>query len=354
MLGEAGDDGALLLLLLDEPNSAAVVARANTITVHALAGEQEIEQALTPVLRGLARQDPLGEGAMQARLEYLSSFLAEPLADLQLAQEVGFVPGPGLELLPLELLPGGASSAAAITRFSISASQPDVGSKAVERGRIVILDPGLIAEQAYSGDWVDLPAVGSEIGQLKSLLDGQPYVHRSGSQAASTLSQLGNGGPLRLLHVAGHAVAHRQWSSLDLLAFGSGPDQQVPLGALRGQRWRVDLVVLSACRTALGGKGESGLSFAQSFLAGGSLQVLASAWSVDDRATAEFMQHFYQAHLRDGAEPVRALQTAQDRMRVQTRWRAPYWWAGFQLWKGLPAQTLAPALAANQRVAVQR
>src|SRR5207248_10373297 len=63
----------------------------------------------------------------------------------------------------------------------------------------------------------------------------------------------------------------------------------------------------------------------------GAKSVVASLWKVDDRATAEFMGHFYKAMLRDGMPPSAALRSAKESMRQQKQWRAPYFWAGFVL-----------------------
>jgi hypothetical protein len=57
--------------------------------------------------------------------------------------------------------------------------------------------------------------------------------------------------------------------------------------------------------------------------------VVASLWSVDDRATAELMKQFYANMLQRGMGPARALREAQIYIRSQPGWSAPYYWAGF-------------------------
>jgi CHAT domain-containing protein len=59
--------------------------------------------------------------------------------------------------------------------------------------------------------------------------------------------------------------------------------------------------------------------------------VVASLWSVSDAATAELMKRFYRAILKDGLTPAAALRQAQDSLRRERRWSAPYFWAGFIL-----------------------
>lgn len=94
----------------------------------------------------------------------------------------------------------------------------------------------------------------------------------------------------------------------------------------------VDLVVLSACETALGKevRGEGLVGLSQGFLSAGAAAVLVSLWRVDDRATAALMERFYR-RLLAGASPAAALREAQDALRRETDWEAPYYWAGFVL-----------------------
>ncbi len=142
----------------------------------------------------------------------------------------------------------------------------------------------------------------------------------------------------RFLHLATHArvdatVASR--SGLELSAFdahGSPQDGFVSLPALRRLKLRADLVVLSACRTALGPhiQGEGLVGLVQTFLEAGAGRVVASLWPVPDRSTAELMEHFYAA-LAQGNTPAAALRQAQLRILAKDPGRHPSAWAGFVL-----------------------
>lgn len=95
----------------------------------------------------------------------------------------------------------------------------------------------------------------------------------------------------------------------------------------------VDLVVLSACRTGLGKdvKGEGLIGLTRGFMYAGASSVLASLWKVDDEATAELMKRFYANMLQRGMTPAAALRAAQNSIRQEPQWRAPYYWAAFTL-----------------------
>jgi CHAT domain-containing protein len=66
---------------------------------------------------------------------------------------------------------------------------------------------------------------------------------------------------------------------------------------MRQLRWNdppVDLLVLSACQTAIGDK-EAELGFAGLAVQAGVKSVLASLWSVSDEGTLGLMTEFYRA-----------------------------------------------------------
>ena len=89
-------------------------------------------------------------------------------------------------------------------------------------------------------------------------------------------------------------------------------------------------VVLSACKTALGmsSTGTEIVGFNRSFLYAGSPSVISSLWNVDDRATAQFMDHFYK-YLEAGKDVADALKMAQ--MDMIRKGYSPYYWAPFIL-----------------------
>ena len=94
-----------------------------------------------------------------------------------------------------------------------------------------------------------------------------------------------------------------------------------------------DVVVLSACQTALGKevRGEGLLGLVRGFMYTGVRRVVASLWEVNDAATAELMARFYKAMLKEQLRPAAALRVAQIQMWRQKRWQNPYYWAAFEL-----------------------
>jgi CHAT domain-containing protein/predicted negative regulator of RcsB-dependent stress response len=120
----------------------------------------------------------------------------------------------------------------------------------------------------------------------------------------------------------------------------------VGLQDIYGLRAPVDLVVLSACQTALGKdmRGEGLLGLTRGFMYAGASSVMASLWKVDDEATAELMRQSYSNMLQKGMTPAAALRAAQNSIRQRSEWKSPYYWAGFTL-QGEYRQIIKPASA---------
>ncbi|MGH8188329.1 MAG: CHAT domain-containing protein, partial [Steroidobacteraceae bacterium] len=143
----------------------------------------------------------------------------------------------------------------------------------------------------------------------------------------------------RFVHFATHGLLNSRHPELSGLVLSLVDEQGRPRdGFLRAHdvynlRLGADLVVLSACRTALGAeiRGEGLLGLVRGFMYAGAPRVVASLWDVRDDATAELMKRFYLRMIRGGLSPAAALRAAQVSMWKDDRWSAPYYWAGFVL-----------------------
>ncbi|MEJ7680988.1 MAG: CHAT domain-containing protein [Segetibacter sp.] len=88
-----------------------------------------------------------------------------------------------------------------------------------------------------------------------------------------------------------------------------------------------DLVVLSACETALGDlQGNEGvIGLQRAFKMAGVKQLIVSLWRVPDKETTELMTLFYHNWLT-GQSTREALRSAQLKMKEKY---SPYFWAAF-------------------------
>lgn len=92
----------------------------------------------------------------------------------------------------------------------------------------------------------------------------------------------------------------------------------------------LDLVVLSACQTALGDvvQGEGVFGLQRGFKKAGAQSILMSLWEVDDKVTHIFMTEFYRAWT-SGMTKTAALKSAQT--KVKSKYPDPRHWAAFIL-----------------------
>jgi CHAT domain-containing protein len=143
--------------------------------------------------------------------------------------------------------------------------------------------------------------------------------------------------PYRILHFATHGILDSQnpeRSGIVLSGINEQGELQRSLLAtpdIFNLHLNTDLVVLSGCRTGLGTeiKGEGLVGLTGGFMYAGAKRVVVSLWSVEDEATSELMQRFYQGIFKDKLPPTRALRQAQLSMLREQY--SPYQWAAFSL-----------------------
>jgi CHAT domain-containing protein len=148
----------------------------------------------------------------------------------------------------------------------------------------------------------------------------------------------------RILHFATHSLLDDERPELSGIVLslvdraGRRQDGFLRLFDIYNLRLNADLVVLSACRTALGAeiRGEGLIGLTRGFFYAGAPRVLASLWQIDDRTGAAFMKPFYEAMLVRHERPAAALRSAQLALWQTKGWDSPYYWAAFTLqgeWK---------------------
>jgi CHAT domain-containing protein/tetratricopeptide (TPR) repeat protein len=174
-----------------------------------------------------------------------------------------------------------------------------------------------------------------EITNLRAVVAGEIFV---AMDFAATRKELLNADLTQyaILHLATHGYLDPKlpgYSGLLLSTVdrnGQTQDGFVSLQDIYQLRAPVNLVVLSACQTALGQevRGEGLIGVTRGFMYAGASTVVASLWKVDDEATADLMKRFY-SNMQDGMTPAAALRAAQNSARQEGR--PPYYWAAFTL-----------------------
>jgi CHAT domain-containing protein/Tfp pilus assembly protein PilF len=180
----------------------------------------------------------------------------------------------------------------------------------------------------------NLPAVKKEVAQLRRKLSklGVVIARESNATPARARQMAQNA---RVVHFACHARADNVdplGSGLLLAPAGSDAGLLTAADVVRGWRLQADVVMLSACATAVGQvrRYEGMYGLARAFLFAGCRSVGASLWRVSDASTARLMGAFYREYVR-GVPKVEALRRAQVELLRSKDDSDPYYWSCFVL-----------------------
>ena len=347
--------------------------------LHALPPGPDLEAAARNTHELLPLQAHRGYGkATDKALVLLSRLLLSPIDHEITRPRLVLVPDGALHLVPFAALPlptdGSPApeplgarheivhlpSASTLTALRHRASQSDEPSETRSGGIALVVDPVFessdprlggspaaeatsprleVTRRALSGRLGRLPATAEE-GQRIAAIAEQAGVETETFPGFEAHRELVTGGtldPFRILHFATHGVVDAEDPALAGLVLSLYDAQGQPRDGLLRTRdlyrhpLAADLVVLSACRTALGQeiRGEGLVGLADAFFAAGARQLVVSLWDVDDRATAALMTRFYRHLLLHQRGPAAALHHAQAELRHETEWRSPSHWAAF-------------------------
>lgn len=242
---------------------------------------------------------------------------------------------PAIEHAAISYVPSLESLAALRER----ASRP---GRAASRGGF--LGVGISSHGAHSPSgraWSALPSAVAEVRDIAGRVGAaRSALLLDGEATESALAALDHSGALarfRYVHLATHAYLSDRNAKLSavVLAPEAPPgDGLVTAAEWSGFRLGAELVVLSACETALGrvrnAEGVVGLPYAM--MASGADAALLSLWRVADEGAGAFMVAFYR-RLLAGAPPARALrETKLEFLRSGGPWSAARHWAPFVLY----------------------
>ena len=227
----------------------------------------------------------------------LYNWLIKPLeADLTQAQAqtIIYAPDDQLRYIPLAALHNGQQwlvekyqinniTAKSLTEFKTQPiTQPHILAAAFVTGEYNI--PSGQRSLRFRG----LPAAGLEIDTLAALIPGTTKLVDKAFSRTATTNQMND---FNIVHLATHGNFSPGSATDSFILFGSGETASLK----DVESWtlnHVDLVVLSACETGLGGKfgkGEEILGLGYQFQRGGAKAVISSLWQVDDGGTQALM-----------------------------------------------------------------
>ncbi len=190
--------------------------------------------------------------------------------------------------------------------------------------------PLAFAVSDFGGHQRALPYAAAEIERVRAAFNGRGEFLCDQAATREKIFALAATGELEqfnILHFATHALLDRAapHQSRVLLA-----DAALTATDILDLTLNARLVTLSACQTALGkgGRGDELIGLARAFFHAGARALVATLWHVEDRATAELTERFYQ-HLAAGKNAAIALQ--QTQVEMLRAGMPPYQWAAFVL-----------------------
>jgi CHAT domain-containing protein/tetratricopeptide (TPR) repeat protein len=356
---------------------------------HRLAGRQRIERAAVGAYQALAASGGV-EGLVEAerRVSELSSLVLAPVAGELAGKRLLIVADGALQFIPFGALPvprespgdgknvdpsplvadheivylPSASVVSLLRRQTAGRSGPRkqlavladpvfrTDDPRVERGLGVPRDvdpaadhtPAAIDAERSARD-VGLNALTrlrfsrTEADAILQLVPAQLALRATDFAASRDLAVSPELARYRILHFATHGFLDAVHPELSGLVFslvdahGRPRDGFLHAYEIYGLHLPADLVVLSACRTALGTevRGEGLMGLTRGFMYAGAPRVLVSLWNISDHATADLMAGFYRSLLRQRLPPAAALRAAQ--LITRSHWPSPYYWAAFEL-----------------------
>jgi CHAT domain-containing protein len=213
---------------------------------------------------------------------------------------------PGLRSVPFAALHDGKGFLIQKYNFSLipSFSLTNTDYKAITGATVLAMGRSEFVEQK------PLPSVPIELQTISTQWRGQSFLNSTFTIDNLNTQHAQRG--FRIVHLATHAEFKSGKPSESYIQLWSS---KLRLDRMESLNWRnpqVDLLVLSACRTALGDR-ESELGFGGLAVKSGAKSALGSLWYVDDGGTLGLMTEFYH-HLRGSSIKSEALQLTQQAM----------------------------------------
>jgi len=276
---------------------------------------KELNDAIREFRRRL--QNPIRDA--QPAAQQLYTWLVKPLeADLTAAEAktLLYAPDGPLRYIPLAALHDGDRWL--VQRFRINnitaASLTDLNSQPQRQVNILagafanVSYPVVVGEEEFV--FRALPYAGKEVEILAATIPSTTPLIDAAFSRDAIVSQMDD---YTIVHFATHGALVAGSPQDSFIIFGDG--EIATVAEIKNWSLRnVDLVVLSACQTGLGGElgnGDEILGLGYQFQRAGARATIATLWSVNDGGTQVLMNGFYRALQQPGITKVEALRQAQ-------------------------------------------
>lgn len=361
-------EGTLALAwILDAPKSTLLAIGRDGITAHRLDADADaIRSDVETLRRAIERKSVRPEVRERLATELSRKLFGDAARRIAGAGRLVLFPDGPLWMLPFAVLPDPARpgrllledhplvlAPSATVLAQLMKERRPRGTSLVAFGDPVYPEAGVSSERGTM-PLRALPGTRREVESIARLYGSKAVTHLGAEANEEAVRAMAGGDrrPPAVIHFAAHAVVDESRplaSAVVLSRKGDGDDPsrdgRLEAGELfEGLRFDCDLVVLSACETALGREeaGEGILGLTRGFQYAGARSVLASLWTVSDESTGLLMKRFH-AGFDAGLGRDEALRQAQlallrgatdvgrDGAAGSPDASHPFHWAGFEL-----------------------
>jgi CHAT domain-containing protein len=340
----------LLEFVLAEPRSYCLAISRDFARIVPLAGRESIEELVASYVKILK-----GKAGSKTDGAQLYKILLESVPEVAYKERLIIVPDGRLHLLPFDALVGHkgrylvsshtityATSASAMYLLdSLTPHEPAQGALlgvgGIPYDQTAELNKVAMMRGYISSPLVNLPASKEEVLAAQAAVRADTNTLLLGPSATKSAFRNSGLDQHAIIHLAVHGVAnekHPDRAALILLSDPqSGDDGILEASEIVHLHTAADLVVLSACDTAVGSlQGEEGIAnLSLAFQLAGAKTVVSTLWSVDDTSALYLMKRFY-AHLAEKNTVAHALTAAKrDMLKTYGAQAIPYYWASYKL-----------------------
>ena len=290
----------------------------------------EVEKALDDLRQNLRKPHTLQ--SIQSLSGQVYDWLIRPVeAELAKSQvkTLAFVLDGNLRNIPMSVLYDGNQYLVEKYSLALTPGLQLINPKPLGQVKLQALAAGISESRP---PFSELPNVPIELKQIQSQLSGQVLLNQQFT--TQQLQKQINAQSFPIIHLATHGQFSSNADQTFILAWDK-PIKVNELNTLLRTRDEagveaIELLVLSACQTAVGDK-RAALGIAGVAVRAGARSTLASLWNVNDASTALLMGQFYQAIADNQMTKAQALRQAQLALLRNPKYQRPMFWAPYVL-----------------------
>ncbi len=274
----------------------------------------------------------LGKLLILSRSQKVYNWLIRPLEAELTSQNIKtlvFVPDGVFRNIPMGALYDGKKFLLEKYAIAVTPGLQLLPSQGLARGHLQAITGGLSeARLGFSA----LPYVKIELDQIKSEIPTKLLLNQNFTK--TTIQNAINSASYPVIHLATHGQFSSKAEDTFILTWDSRINVNQLNELLRSREQNegkpIELLVLSACKTAVGDN-RAALGLAGVAIRAGARSTIATLWSVSDEATATLMTQFYHELEDAKVTKAEALRRAQEKLLHNPRFQQPTFWAPYVL-----------------------